>query len=103
MSKEVRALAQQHSAEAIEVLVKLMRNEKASPAARTAAASQILDRAIGRPESSVDVNARIRTETMRLDYSVLTQVEIELLNQIGPILSRPGFMIEDGGNSAPVA
>src|SRR5262249_15923010 len=78
MSKEIRALAQQHSAEAIEVLVKLMRNEKAAPAARTAAAGQILDRAIGKAESFT--NARISTElTARLDYSVFSQEEIELL------------------------
>jgi hypothetical protein len=58
MAKEVRELAQKHSAEAIEVLAKLMRNEKASPAARAAAASQILDRAVGRPESAVKIETK---------------------------------------------
>jgi HEAT repeat protein len=60
MSKEIRALAQQHSAEAIQVLVKLMHSEKASPAARAAAAAHILDRAVGRPEASL--SARIEAQ-----------------------------------------
>jgi hypothetical protein len=59
MFKDIRTLAQQHSAEAIEVLVKLMCNEKASPSARAAAAAHILDRAVGRPEASV--NAKVET------------------------------------------
>jgi hypothetical protein len=60
MFKDIRTLAQQHSAEAIEVLVKLMCNEKASPSARAAAAAHILDRAVGRPEASLSATVETR-------------------------------------------
>jgi HEAT repeat protein len=79
MAKEVRELAQKHSAEAIEVLAKLMRNEKASPAARAAAASHILDRAVGRPEASL--NATLETKNLP-DFNVLTAAEHAELNRI---------------------
>jgi hypothetical protein len=64
----------EHTTEAIEVLVKLMRNEKAPPAARAAAANAVLDRAVGRPESSL--NAKIETPERKPDFSVLTPEEL---------------------------
>jgi len=76
VAKEVRAQAMQHSAEAIEVLVKLMRNEKAPPAARAAAANAVLDRAVGKPESSL--NAKIETTETKPDFSVLSPDELEI-------------------------
>ena len=102
-AKEIRSLAQQHSAEAIEVLVKVMRSDKTTPAARAAAASQILDRAIGRPEAFN--NTRISTEiAARLDYNVFSAEELELLDRVTPLLTRPGFVIEsDGNNGSPAA
>ncbi len=54
VSAELRALARERTSEAVEILTKIMQNEKAPPAARVAAAR---DRGYGRPDSSV--NARL--------------------------------------------
>jgi hypothetical protein len=51
---DVRELAKKYTAEAVEILAKIMRSEEAPPAARTAAASALLDRAYGRPAQAVD-------------------------------------------------
>lgn len=50
---EVRAIAQRYSAAALGVLASIMRNKKAPPAARVAAAKEILDRAHGRPAQAI--------------------------------------------------
>ncbi|MGA2293336.1 hypothetical protein [Bradyrhizobium sp.] len=47
-TSEVRALARRHTRTAIEVLVGIMRNEDATPAARRAAAATLLDRGWGK-------------------------------------------------------
>jgi hypothetical protein len=49
--KEVRDLARQHTAGAIETLVRVHKNPKAPPAARVAAATAIIDRGWGRAPS----------------------------------------------------
>lgn len=46
---KIRDLARQHTEEAIETLVKIMRDMNAPPAARVAAAEAILNRGYGRP------------------------------------------------------
>ena len=53
----VRELAKQYTAEAIETLVRIMRDEDASPAAQGAAANALLDRGWGRPDQSVSLEA----------------------------------------------
>lgn len=50
---EIREIARQHTDAAIDTLVKVMENTEASPSARVAAASALLDRGWGRPEQSV--------------------------------------------------
>jgi hypothetical protein len=49
--KEVRELARQHTAGAIETLVRVHQNPKAPPAARVAAATALIDRGWGRAPS----------------------------------------------------
>jgi Family of unknown function (DUF5681) len=46
---DVQELARQKSSEAIETLSNIVRNEKAPPAARVAAANALLDRGFGKP------------------------------------------------------
>ena len=46
---EIRALARSHSVAALRVLVGVMRNVDATPAARVAAANAVLDRGWGKP------------------------------------------------------
>ncbi|UCH47235.1 MAG: hypothetical protein JSU95_14215 [Betaproteobacteria bacterium] len=50
---DLRELARTHTEEAVNVLVKVMRDEGAAPTARTSAAQALLDRGWGRPEQTV--------------------------------------------------
>ena len=52
----VRELARQHTEEAVEKLVEIMRDENAPPSAQGAAANALLDRGWGRPDQSVTVD-----------------------------------------------
>jgi hypothetical protein len=57
---DVRELAKKYTAEAVQTLAKIMRSEDAPPAARTAAATALLDRAYGRPATSVDAQVTVQ-------------------------------------------
>jgi hypothetical protein len=50
---EVRALAREHTGEAVETLVSIMTNHKAAPAARVSAANALLDRGYGKPPQHI--------------------------------------------------
>ena len=50
---EVKELAREHMPAAIEALVSIMNNTKASDAARVSAASALLDRAYGKPQQQI--------------------------------------------------
>ena len=56
---DVRELAKAHSAEAIETLATIMRDKDAPPAARTAAATALLDRGYGRPAQAMDAKIEV--------------------------------------------
>jgi hypothetical protein len=51
---EVKELARQHMPAAIEALVSIMNNAKASDAARVSAATALLDRGYGKPQQHID-------------------------------------------------
>jgi len=51
---EVQNLARSYTTEAVEGLVRVLRDEKTPPAAVVAAANALLDRAWGRPSQSVE-------------------------------------------------
>jgi hypothetical protein len=53
VTNEVRELAQQHTEEALAVLVEIALSANAAPAARVSAASAILDRGHGRPPQAI--------------------------------------------------
>ena len=53
---EVRDLARENTAEAIETLKQIMRDKKAPAQARVAASCAMLDRGYGKPAQSVDLN-----------------------------------------------
>jgi phytoene/squalene synthetase len=57
---EVQDLARQHSAQAIETLAAIMKDEKAPPAARALASNSILDRAYGKPPQTLNANVASR-------------------------------------------
>jgi|SRR4029453_7281391 hypothetical protein len=50
---EVRELAREHTADAIQTLVSIMTNPKSAPAARVSAANALLDRGYGKPPQHV--------------------------------------------------
>jgi hypothetical protein len=50
MLTSIRSLARSHTKIAIEVLVKVMQSEDATPAARVSAANAMLDRGWGKPQ-----------------------------------------------------
>jgi hypothetical protein len=50
---EIRSLARSHTRTALNVLVAVMRNTKATPPARVAAANALLDRGWGKPTQSL--------------------------------------------------
>lgn len=56
---DVRELAKQHSPRAIAVLAEIMDSPGSPPAARTAAASALLDRAFGKPATSFDAQLTV--------------------------------------------
>lgn len=53
---EVRELIRVHTPAAIDALVKIMRDAKAAPGARVAAANAILDRAWGKPAQTIETS-----------------------------------------------
>lgn len=55
---DIRSLARNHTARAIETLQGIMDQPKAPPAARVAAACALLDRGWGKPNQTVDMNVR---------------------------------------------
>jgi hypothetical protein len=50
----IQELARQHTETALQALVDIVKDEKSPPAARVAAAAHILDRAYGKPPSSIE-------------------------------------------------
>ncbi len=92
---EIRALARQHTQSALEALVQIVGDKKAPAAARVAAASHILDRGYGRPESKLD--ATIETANPggpRLDPDKLTQEDWAALEALRPMLERARIRTE---------
>jgi hypothetical protein len=51
---EIRSLARSHTRSALNVLVAVMRNTRASPPARIAAANALLDRGWGKPPQAIE-------------------------------------------------
>ena len=64
---DIQELARSHAAEAIETLVEIMLNKKASPSSRALAAIALLDRAYGKPKVEVDVTHGRRASEMSDD------------------------------------
>src|ERR1700752_2936978 len=57
---EVRDLARQHTAMAIETLRSIAADPKKDPRARVAAANALLDRAYGKPPQDVNLDGRVQ-------------------------------------------
>ena len=67
MVSDIRELARSHSLEAIETLVSVMQDGKASPGARLTAANSLLDRAWGKPQQSIEATVTTTFDGMTDD------------------------------------
>ena len=83
MSTEVKELCKRHTADAVDALVKVMKNEACPPASRVMAANSILDRGWGKPHHTLQTNVSVfdrMSERELLAYIVGDVVEGELLD-----------------------
>ena len=96
---EIRSLARSHTRTALNVLVAVMRNTKATPPARVAAANAILDRGWGKPTQSLsnDENAlelihrieRVIDEAGK--YRLMSRARDAAAAKVLPPVQRPGM------------
>ncbi|CAG9219282.1 hypothetical protein PSP6_420008 [Paraburkholderia tropica] len=69
----MRALANEYTAEALAVLVNLMRHA-GNEATRLAASRELLDRAVGKPTQRAEVSGK--AETAPADFKAMTDEEL---------------------------
>ena len=55
---EIRSLARSHTRTALNILVQVMRNKDATPAARVSAANAVLDRGWGKAIQAIEIGDR---------------------------------------------
>ena len=104
---EVKELAREYTAEAIQTLVSIMTNPKSASAARVSAANALLDRGYGKPpqhitgENGVSYVARL-PEVAKSAEEWLASVKAESkLPSLDEASSKPEVLIE-GQKSAPL-
>lgn len=96
---DVKQLARGYSAEAIETLASVMRNDDAPAAARVTAASTILDRAWGKPAQHLTVDPVGDLSDAELGSELAAAVEqLRRLGRAGA-----GEASDDGGEAPPTA
>jgi Family of unknown function (DUF5681) len=100
--REVKTLARERTARAIDVLSRIMDDPKAPSAARVAAARELLDRGHGRAESSL--HAKIESADTTADFSVLTPDELDIWHRgsamLAPLIAKV-FGQEAGDDNSP--
>src|SRR6266699_2670038 len=84
VAADVKALAMTHTTEAIETLVAIMRDKKAAATSRGAAAAQLLDRAIGKPEVSAKIENTTAEKGPAFDPTKLTEADWTVLESLRP-------------------
>jgi hypothetical protein len=71
----ITTLARAHTSKAIKVLVEIMGDDKAPPAARATAASSLLDRGWGKSPIQIDLNVRQRFDSFLRDVGIAARYE----------------------------
>jgi hypothetical protein len=89
VAAELKALARQHTEAAINALVAIMNDEKASPSARVMAAGHLLDRGYGRPET------KIEAEIVRGEPNVFTTLPWPEVARIIEQCNAAGFTVQE--------
>jgi hypothetical protein len=91
---ELRALAREHTAAALEALVEIVGSKKAPPAARVAAANSILDRGYGRPETKIDATLE---QSNSAAENIFASMSSDKLQEYITLFNRAGILrTEDG-------
>src|SRR5262245_8414812 len=86
---EVKALAREHTVGAIETLVKVHKNPKSPPAARVAAASEILNRGWGRaPSTDLAGAEQLVIKVVKFAQDQIEESDIKTIE--GTVIDGPG-------------
>jgi hypothetical protein len=96
---EIRSLARSHTRTALNVLVAVMRNTKATPPARVAAANAILDRGWGKPTQAIGNDEGALELIHRIErviddagkYRLMTKARDTAAAKALPAVQRPGM------------
>src|SRR5262245_14683911 len=90
---EVKELARQHMPAAIDALVSIMNNPKASDAARVSAATALLDRGYGKPQQHIDAEVGSYVALLPRPYETSEEweaaVRLEMAMKQPPELDAP--------------
>ena len=68
---DVKELAMDYTANAVETLASIMQDSEEAAAARVAAAREILDRAHGKPKQAVDLDANVKAAIRRVESVIV--------------------------------
>jgi hypothetical protein len=83
---EIRSLARSHTRTALNVLVAVMRNTKATPPARVAAANAILDRGWGKPTQALANDENALELIHRIERVIVQPDHVDAEDSDGPNL-----------------
>lgn len=89
VKRDLKAAAKDFSAEALGVIVEILRDKKLAPQHRLAAASQILDRSHGKARHHVDVVVdpyERYTNAQLINFILGKELELEVISQEPPAL-----------------
>jgi len=95
VKRDLKSAAKEFSAEALSVIVEILRDKKLAPQYRLAAASQILDRSHGKARHHVDVVVdpyERYTNSQLINFILGKELELEVSSQEPPAL---GFLHSD--------
>lgn len=96
----VREIARQHTPEAMEILVSIMRHHKTPPAARAMACNSIIDRAYGKAPQAIEHSGHISA----LDVTKLTDEQLDAIAAlVTPALTGQHSGVDSVGEGAAPA
>jgi hypothetical protein len=75
----ITTLARAHTSKAIEVLVEIMGDDKAPPAARATAAQALIDRGWGKAPIQIDLNVRQKFDDFLREVGLAARAERDLI------------------------
>ena len=97
---EIRSLARSHTRSALNVLVAVMRNTKATPPARVAAANAILDRGWGKATQAIENGDDGALELIHKSSASLSILKIPTAKIFEPLLASARYKAVFGGRGS---